>query len=138
MTTALTGGCLCGHITFTAVNPASTHSCSCDFCQKHTGSQTVVWLEFTVDDVEWTGKGGKPAIWRSSTSSNRAFCPQCGSSLGAIDDEPVIALLSGVFDGNQHVAFAPASHSFEDMKPQWWRVLCPDAVDFRQQKTHQP
>ncbi|MGO0760742.1 GFA family protein, partial [Citrobacter freundii] len=28
-------------------------------------------------------------------TTSRAFCPQCGSSVGAIDDAPVIALLAG-------------------------------------------
>ena len=126
MTTLLSGGCLCGHITFTAANPGASHSCSCDLCQKHTGAQSVIWLEFDADDVQWTGEGGKPATWRSSEASSRAFCPRCGSSLGAIDDGPVIALLSGVFDQNQDARFAPACHSFEDMKPQWWRALFAD------------
>lgn len=126
MTTLLSGGCLCGHITFTAANPGASHSCSCDLCQKHTGAQSVIWLEFDADDVQWTGEGGRPAVWRSSEASSRAFCPRCGSSLGAIDDGPVIALLSGVFDQNQDARFAPASHSFEDMKPQWWRALFAD------------
>ena len=107
MTTLLSGGCLCGHITFIAANPGASHSCSCDLCQKHTGAQS--------------------AVWRSSEDSSRAFCPRCGSSLGAIDDGPIIALLSGVFDQNQDARFAPASHSFEDMKPQWWRALFADA-----------
>lgn len=126
MTTALSGGCLCGRITFTAMNPTNVHSCSCDICQKHTGGQTVVWLEFAAHDVQWTGEGGGPATWRSSDVSSRAFCPRCGSSLGAIDDGPVIALLSGVFDQNQSAAFAPDFHAFEDMKPKWWREVLPD------------
>lgn len=126
MTTVLSGGCLCGRITFTAINPTNVHSCSCDICQKHTGGQTVVWLEFAADDVQWTGEGGRPATWRSSDVSSRAFCPRCGSSLGAIDDGPVIALLSGVFDQNDNPAFASDFHAFEDMKPQWWREVLPD------------
>lgn len=126
MTTALSGGCLCGRITFTAINPTNVHSCSCDICQKHTGGQTVVWLEFAAYDVQWTGEGGRPATWRSSDVSSRAFCPRCGSSLGAIDDGPVIALLSGVFDQNDNPTFAPDFHAFEDMKPQWWREVLPD------------
>ncbi|HIH4072910.1 TPA: GFA family protein, partial [Klebsiella variicola] len=40
----LSGGCLCGFIRFTAINPSSPHSCSCDMCQKHTGCQTAVWI----------------------------------------------------------------------------------------------
>ena len=42
--------------------------------------------------------GGAPAVYRSSDYSSRAFCPHCGSSLGAIDDAPTVALLIGAFD----------------------------------------
>ncbi|MDK9356581.1 GFA family protein [Lelliottia wanjuensis] len=124
----LSGGCLCGFIRFTAINPASSHSCSCDMCQKHSGCQTAVWLEFHSSDVEWTGEGGAPSLYRSSAASSRAFCARCGSSIGAIDDNPVIALLSGIFDHNECALFSPHSHSFQDMKPEWWRKIMPDTV----------
>lgn len=123
----LSGGCLCGFIRFVAVNPSSRHTCSCDICQKHSGCQTAVWLEFRSADVAWTGEGGRPSVYRSSAASSRAFCGQCGASIGAIDDAPVIALLSGVFDNNHHAFFSPETHSFEDMKPEWWRKIMPDS-----------
>lgn len=121
MSQTLTGGCLCGNIRFTAVNPHSPHTCSCDICQKHTGCQTAAWLEFSSAEVDWNGQGGKPALYRSSADSSRAFCPTCGSSLGAIDDGPLTALLTGVFDHNNEALFAPEYHAFEDMKPAWWQ-----------------
>lgn len=58
MEKALSGGCLCGDIRFLAISPRNIHSCSCDICQKHTGAQTAVWLEFSAENVEWIGKGG--------------------------------------------------------------------------------
>lgn len=79
-------------------------------------------------DVDWTGQGGPPSAYRSADISSRAFCARCGSSLGAIDDAPTVALLSGVFDQQEDTALMPTSHSFEDMKPGWWRKLCPDAM----------
>lgn len=56
-----------------------------------------------------------------------SLCPRCGSSIGAIDDEPIIALLSGVFDNPNDPALTPEYHSFEDMKPEWWQKLFPDS-----------
>ena len=70
-------------------------------CQKHTGAYSVSWVEFDAQDVTWTGQGDKPAVWRSSDISSRAFCSHCGSSVGAIDDAPTVALLTGVFDEPQ-------------------------------------
>lgn len=120
MKTTLSGGCLCGDIRFQATSPRNIHSCSCDICQKHTGAQTAVWLEFAAENVEWIGKGGKPVIYRSSDYSSRAFCSKCGSSLGAIDDEPTVALLTGVLDEPSQLALQLEYHSFVDLAPAWW------------------
>ncbi|NBZ88375.1 GFA family protein [Stagnihabitans tardus] len=117
----LTGGCLCGHIRFeTKGEPGFPHTCSCRMCQRHTGSLTASWVEFPSDSVTWTGPGGRPSAWRSSDRSSRAFCPQCGSSLGALDDAPVVALLTGAFDKPHLVALKPQSHSYKGGRPRWW------------------
>lgn len=118
-----TGGCLCGHIRFEAKGPAlRPHTCSCKMCQRHTGALTAAWVEFPQEEVRWTGPGGAPATFRSSPGSTRAFCPSCGSSLGAIDDAPVVALLLGCFDANGSKALAPEYHSYKGGRPRWW---CP-------------
>jgi ribosomal protein S18 acetylase RimI-like enzyme len=118
--TIYTGGCLCGDIRFRADGPAlRPHDCSCSFCQKHTGALTASWVEFPKEKVLWEGPGGAPATYRSSDYSSRAFCPRCGSSLGAIDDEPAVALLLGTFDNAKSVALKPGYHSFEDGRPDW-------------------
>ncbi|BBW44541.1 TPA: GFA family protein [Enterobacter asburiae] len=121
MEKVFSGGCLCGAVRFTAANGGNVHTCSCDICQKHTGAQTVVWIEFPAENVQWIGPGGRPATWRSSDYSSRAFCPTCGSSIGAIDDSPTIAFFTGVFDDSDQSEFAPENHSFYDMMPAWWR-----------------
>ena len=119
----LTGGCLCGHIRYEAEGePGKPHTCSCRMCQRHTGSLTVSWVEFPKDKVTWTGPGGAPATFRSSAMSSRAFCPKCGSSLGAIDDAPVVALVTGVFDKPGLVALKPVAHYFKGQRPRWWHV----------------
>ncbi|WP_336264406.1 GFA family protein [Silvania confinis] len=98
MISQLSAGCLCGFICFSAANPQRPYCCSCDICQKHTGSHRVVWLEFAAGDVQWNGEGGKPSLYRSSDVSSRFFCSQCGSLVSAIDDGPSVALLTGLFD----------------------------------------
>lgn len=117
------GGCLCGAVRFEATGvPRRPHTCSCRMCQRHTGSITAVWIEFPSDAVRWTGPAGAPATWRSSSGSSRAFCPACGSTLGAIDDAPVIALTTGVFDDPKAAALRPSAHSFRAQRPKWWHV----------------
>ena len=123
MPKSLTGGCLCGNIRFeTTAKPGAPHTCSCTMCQKHSGALTVAWVEFPAEAVTWTGPGGAPATWRSSKVSSRAFCPTCGSTLGAIDDDPMIALVTGVFDSPGAAALRPKSHSYRSERPNWWHV----------------
>jgi len=118
------GGCLCGSIRFRAQGPAGwPHTCSCRMCQRHSGALTLAWAEFPRDRVEWTGPGGAPAVWRSSYRSSRAFCPSCGSTLGAMDDAPVIALVIGSFDAPNRQALAPVGHSYVSSRPRWWHVV---------------
>jgi hypothetical protein len=117
------GGCLCGAVRFRAKGPAGNpHTCSCKLCQRHTGAPTAAWVEFPSADVEWTGPGGAPSVYRSSDFSSRAFCPACGSSIGAIDDKPVIALLVGCFDRPNRSDLKPTGHSYRGARPKWWRA----------------
>jgi len=118
-----TGGCLCGAIRFEAIGPAGKpHTCSCKMCQRHTGALTAAWVEFPKDAVTWTGSGGAPSVYRSSDFSSRSFCPTCGSTLGAIDDKPVVAMLLGAFDSPNRKELMPTFHSYRTARPKWWRV----------------
>ncbi len=121
--TEVEGGCLCGWIRFKARGKAGKpHTCSCRMCQRHTGALTATWVEYPRDDVDWVGPGGAPSTYRSSDWSSRAFCPRCGSSIGAIDDAPVVALLTGVFDRPGLAMLRPAYHSYRSQRPRWWCV----------------
>ncbi|MEO0766288.1 MAG: GFA family protein [Pseudomonadota bacterium] len=121
----LTGGCLCGHIRFEAKGlPEAPHTCACGMCRRHSGAPLVAWVEYPRDAVSWVGPRGQPSTWRSSPGSARAFCPICGSTLGAIDDAPVIALVTGVFDDPNAEVLAPKAHSFAGSRPPWVKVAC--------------
>ncbi|MFN0114308.1 MAG: GFA family protein [Paracoccaceae bacterium] len=95
------------------------HSCSCHMCQRHSGAPALIWVSVAKDHLRWTGPGGAPAVWRSSEISSRAFCPVCGSTLGAIDDGPTVGLVSGVFDRPNLVALRPVAHSYAGSRPKW-------------------
>lgn len=119
---SLEGGCLCGHIRFRATGePGSPHTCSCAMCRRHTGALTAVRVEYPREAVAWTGPGGAPATYRPSAGSSRAFCPVCGSSIGALDDAPTVALLTGAFDAPDLAELKPLSRSHEGARPGWWR-----------------
>lgn len=118
-----TGGCLCGSVRFEVRGPAEKpHTCSCTMCQRHTGALTAAWVEFPKGAIAWTGPGGAPSLFRSSDHSSRAFCPACGSSIGAVDNDPTVALLLGSFDKPLSAALMPTSHSYRGGRPRWWHV----------------
>lgn len=117
------GGCLCGAVRFRAIGkPEKPHTCSCRLCQRHTGALSAAWVEFPREKVAWVGPGGPPAVYRSSDYSSRAFCPTCGSTIGAIDDDPVVALLVGSFDKPAAKELMPTGHSYRSARPKWWQV----------------
>lgn len=117
-----TGGCLCGHVRFEVTGPLGRpHTCSCHMCQRHSGAPTLAWVEVRREAVRWTGPGGAPAVWRSSEISSRAFCPVCGATLGAIDDTPTIALVTGSFDRPNARDLRPLAHSHVGSRPTWWK-----------------
>lgn len=117
------GGCLCGAIRFKVTGPLERpHTCSCEICRRHSGALTLTWVEVPAERVQWIGPGGRPSTWRSSPTSSRAFCAACGSTLGAIDDAPTIALVTGAFDKAHLKALAPTYHSYVSRRPRWWHV----------------
>lgn len=117
------GGCLCGDIRFEALGPPEKpHTCSCKMCQRHSGALTTTWVEFPKSAVQWVGPGGVPATYRSSDYSSRSFCARCGSTLGAIDDNPTVAMVLGVFDSANRKELRPTYHSYKGGRPKWWHV----------------
>ncbi len=119
---AYTGGCLCGQIRFSVQGELrDPHTCSCQQCQRHSGSLTLAWVELDKAQLRWIGPSGAPQLWRSSATTSRAFCQHCGSTLGAIDDGATIALTLGGFDAPGR-ELAPQFHSFAEQRPCWWRV----------------
>lgn len=120
MDSTRTGGCLCGQIRYLVIgSPRDPHSCSCEQCRRHSGAPTQVWIELDKAQLRWTGPGGEPALWRSSATTCRAFCPHCGSTLGAVDDGPTLALAVGSLDRLDDDV-VPLFHSFADRRPGWW------------------
>ncbi|MDQ9091572.1 hypothetical protein RC083_08220 [Pseudoalteromonas haloplanktis] len=83
---------------------------------------TQVWVELSKEQIQWTGSGGSSKLWRSSEYSSSAFCSECGSTIGAIDDKPTLALALGTFDLPNCKGFIPQSHSYISNLPKWWRI----------------
>ncbi len=76
----LTGGCQCGAIRYAFyAEPERAGICHCRMCQKAVGGAFFAWAHIGLENFAWTR--GTPAIFRSSSASDRGFCSRCGTPL---------------------------------------------------------
>ncbi|WP_024799703.1 GFA family protein [Nocardia sp. BMG51109] len=117
------GGCLCGQIRYrTTGKPDWPHLCSCPHCQKLGGCPVMAWVDFANDTFEWTGPGGEPHWYATFPTTRRGFCPTCGSTVAALDDD---AEMMGVtlMSLDDHTSLVPEHQSFKDHAVRWLPVL---------------
>ena len=77
---AITGGCYCGAIRFSATGkPLHQANCHCANCRRAAGAQAVAWI--TVRSSEFAFEKGTPKLFRTDTAARRTFCDACGTSL---------------------------------------------------------
>lgn len=74
----MTGGCLCGAVTFRVTGPLRpVVACHCTQCRRTSGHHVAATSALR-EDVEVSGA----VTWyRSSEAARRGFCPVCGSQL---------------------------------------------------------
>ena len=97
---SMTGHCLCGAVTITVdgAHDPRPGVCHCRMCQRWSGG-VFMCFEAAADAVTVQGE---VARYASSSFSERAFCPRCGSPLwmrntDTADDQP-FELMPGLFD----------------------------------------
>jgi hypothetical protein len=78
---ALTGGCACGAIRFSALRLRRSGLCHCMTCRKAHASAFNPFLVFDLKDVQIEGP---LQSWESSPGYDRRFCPICGSRVMAV------------------------------------------------------
>ena len=77
---AMTGGCACGRIRYTArVSDDDAYLCHCRMCQRSTGSVSIAFKNVKAADVTWETE---PDWYDSSPIAQRPFCSTCGTSFG--------------------------------------------------------
>lgn len=83
VTSALSGGCLCGAVRYTcSAAPLIEGNCHCRDCQKVSGSAYAPTLFLPLEAVTITGEVKFfESIGGSGQPIRRGFCPNCGSQL---------------------------------------------------------
>src|ERR1700732_1320356 len=80
MDETLTGGCLCGQISYRiTAAPVEPLSCHCRMCQRAHGAPVIAWLTVPLD--AFAVSAGDPAAYRSSAKAFRHFCGAYGTPL---------------------------------------------------------
>lgn len=91
-----TGRCLCGAVTFTAVDMADHFSCChCKTCQRWAGS-AFKGVSVATKNLTLTGEAHL-GIFNSSSFAERAHCQKCGSAIW-------YRLTAGPYVGNTSIA----------------------------------
>lgn len=123
--TQLTGGCMCGAIRFQVTGaPDRVLNCHCESCRGHTGAPMATLAVLKASQVQFSGKARK--AYQSAPGVERAFCPDCGTSLTwetVFGDEGALcAIHISAFD--EPDALPPTGHSFYCERIDWF-----DSVD---------
>jgi len=98
MAEAMTGGCACGRVRYTAqIHDYDAYLCHCRMCQKASGAPFASFADIEHADFRWTK--GKPTAFRSSSVAERDFCRDCGTPLSFRRiGGPRIEIMTGAFD----------------------------------------
>jgi hypothetical protein len=119
-TTKTSGGCLCGAVQYEvagALRPVVY--CHCEQCQKTSGLYVAATachpnrLKLLVDDgLRW---------YRSSSTAQRGFCSNCGSSLfWRPDHERFISIMAGTL--SQPTGLTAACHIYTEMVSDYYSI----------------
>jgi len=109
----LSGRCLCGAVTFTAIPKHSMHACHCESCRRWTGG---VYLGVECGDSVEVANPEAVAVYDSSDWATRSFCRTCGSTLfWSLKAGGLTAVSVQAFDDPS--AFPFDSEIFIDSKP---------------------
>ncbi|HEY0113172.1 MAG TPA: GFA family protein [Allosphingosinicella sp.] len=107
MADAMTGGCACGRVRYTAqVHDDEAYLCHCRMCQRATGSVSIAFKNMQKADVAWEPE---PDYYVSSPIARRPYCRECGTSLGfEFPDSEKMDLTVASFDDPSR--FRPKHH----------------------------
>jgi hypothetical protein len=117
MTNAMTGGCQCGRIRFTAtLENFDAYLCHCRMCQRATGAVAAAFVNMRKDQRVWESE---PDWYQSSAIARRPYCRECGTPLGfEYPDAARCDLTVGSFDDPSQ--FVPTSHFGAEARHEAW------------------
>ena len=123
----VSGGCMCGAVRYEVEGDPVYHAlCHCDDCRASSGAPMVAWYAVKADQLDV--KSGALSQYEGNPSSQRQFCPTCGTGLFFRNE----ATLPGLVDIQSATFDNPAAHT-----PQI-QVQCADRVAWMAQVAEMP
>jgi len=119
--TRITGGCQCGAVRYALHSvPTGASLCHCRMCQKATGGLFLAAAGVPPADFELTR--GQPAVYRSSSVSERGFCAGCGTPLTFryLGSSRISVSLGSLDDPG---AVPPVEQIGVESRVAWWRGI---------------
>lgn len=117
----LEGGCLCGAIRYRVTPPfVDAGYCHCHLCQRSSGAPVLAWLTLPVAGFAYLQ--GEPAVFRSSSHSQREFCAACGTQLvfrRSVDPETIDVTLASLDDPEP---MPPQYHIWRQSRIGWFET----------------
>ena len=121
--------CCCGALTATATGePVTVYACSCQSCQRRSGSAFTYIAMFPSTAVLMAGDRN---TWRHNGDSGRwvesVFCPTCGVAIAFLGEG--LRDLTGIpVGGFADPTFAPPERLYWGSRRHQWLAMPPDAT----------
>jgi hypothetical protein len=127
----ITGGCLCGKVTFELENEfRHFHLCHCTHCQKTTGSAHAFNLFTDQTNITWLS--GKDLIKRYDVPDrmiSKAFCSECGCGVPYISKSGK-SLVVPAGSLNESHGMLPQDNIFWSERADWYDAALEEAKQF--------
>jgi hypothetical protein len=121
MSDTISGGCLCGKVTFEVLNDFQQfHLCHCAECRKITGSAHSSLLFASAKNIKWLSGAENIKQYDSPQwDLSRAFCNECGCAVPYVTkDGDVLIIPAGSLNGNPRIA--PQDNIFWPERAGWY------------------
>ena len=121
MSKTISGGCLCGKVTFEVLNEFKQfHLCHCTECRKITGSAHASILFASAENIKWlSGIENIKQYDSPQFDLSKAFCTECGCGVPFITKNgKVLVIPAGSLNGNPDIA--PQDNLFWTERAGWY------------------
>ena len=120
MAKKLTGGCLCGAVTFSIEDRLKAfYLCHCKQCRQLTGTAFASNITTDKDNINWdSGHGNVSVFEHSSREFSKSFCKLCGSALPFINKSKT-SLVIPAGSLNEMPEMKPQANIFTDEEARW-------------------